>query len=96
MGLSDVGGAVTWGETRDLIEQAAADGSTYLGAELAGWAYPASTLGLLTLIATVGDPKSSRPLMPWVMKNPREERPSSTPDEIAAAEAALEAEFVFT
>ena len=92
MGLSDLGGAVVWGEAKLLIEQAAGDGGTWLGAELAGWAYPATMPVLLGLVAQIGDERASRRVMPWSMKR---EHPRATPDEIAAADAALEDEIVF-
>lgn len=95
VGLSDLGDGLTWGEARILIEDAASDPSTALGAELAGWAYQATMPQLLSLVAQVGDKRASRRVMPWVMERPgRGEAPSA--DEVAAAEAALEAEYVFT
>ncbi|GGH34238.1 hypothetical protein [Microbacterium album] len=95
MGLSDLGDAVTWGEAKLLIEEAAADPSTAFGAELAGWAYPASMPALLGLIAQIGDAKASKRVMPWAMENPRRPKETATPDEVAAAEAELEAGIVF-
>jgi hypothetical protein len=81
-----------------LLEEAASDTSTILGAELANWAYPASMRDLLTLAGTIGDWKAARKVMPWVMENPRRgaQRDQATPAEIAAADAELESEFVFT
>ncbi|PRI11345.1 hypothetical protein B4915_08510 [Leucobacter massiliensis] len=91
-----MGGAVTWGEARDLIEAAASDPSTALGAELAGWAYSASTLELLSLIAQVGDPKASKRLMPWALETPRRKKSDASAEEIAEATAALESGIVFS
>lgn len=96
VGLSDLGDAVTWGEARLLIEEASSDPATALGAELAGWAYPANLPALLTLIATIGDQRASRKVMPWVMKNPRSAGPSATDEEIATAQAELEDGIVFS
>jgi hypothetical protein len=97
VGLSDLGGALTWGEAKILLDDAAADPGTALGAELAGWAYPASMRDLLSLVAQIGDHRVARRLMPWVLENPRREAGAkATPDEIATAEAELENEFVFT
>lgn len=96
MGLSDLGDAVTWGEARILLEEAAADPSTAFGAELAGWAYPASMPTLIGIAAQIGDPKQSRKVMPWTLKNPRRTGPQATPDEVAAATAQLEDGIVFT
>ena len=95
MGLSDLGDAVLWGEAKLLIEEASVDPATALGAELAGWAYPASLPDLLSLIAQIGDAKASRGVMPWAMTDPRAKTTRATPDELAAAEAALEGDFVF-
>ena len=96
-GLSDLGDRLSWGEAKTLLEEAAGDGGTALGAELAGWAYPASMPQLIALSAQIGDPKTARRVMPWAMDNPRRKKQNqATPDEIAAAQAELEAEFVFT
>ena len=96
MGLSDLGGAVKWGEAKLLIEAAAADPGTALGAELAGWAYPATTPALIALVAEIGNPKASKKLMPWAMKNPRQQSNGPTPDEVAEAAAELEDGIVFS
>jgi hypothetical protein len=93
-GLSDLGDAVTWGEAKILIEDAASDPSTSLGAELAGWAYPASMLDILSLAAQIGNRKVTAKLMPWALDGGRKQK--STPDEVAAAQAALDADFIFT
>lgn len=95
MGLSDLGDAVSWGEACVLVKRAALDPSTALGAELAGWAYPASMPELLTLIAQIPSRSAAKAVMPWSMKLPEQQAPA-TPDEIAAADSALEADFVFT
>lgn len=95
MGLSDLGDAVSWGEACVLIKRAAADPSTALGAELAGWAYPASMPELLTMIAQIPSKNAAKAVMPWSMKVPQEQAPA-TPDEVAAANSALEADFVFS
>ncbi|MFF7683160.1 hypothetical protein ACFZA2_10395 [Microbacterium sp. NPDC007973] len=92
VGISDLGGAVSWGEARDLINEAAADPGTQLGAKLAGWAYPASIPQLLMLVAQTG--KASKKVMPWALKTPRAEDQAS-PDEVAAAQASLEDGIVF-
>lgn len=53
-------------------------------------------LELLTLAAQIGNEKAVKKVMPWAMDNPRRPKePSATPDEIAAAEAALESGIVF-
>ncbi len=90
MGLSDLGGAVTWGEARILIEEAAANPSTVLGADLAGWAYPATMPALLTVVVQGG--KNAMKVMPWAMSNPRRQRP--TADEVKAAQEDLLAHVV--
>ena len=95
MGLSDLGGAVSWGEAISLIRSVAGDPSTVLGAQLADWAYPASTPQLISLIAQIGDKKASRRLMPWALENPNRKKPEFTSDEVAEAEAALEEGIVF-
>lgn len=95
MGLSDLGDGLSWGEAKILIEEAAADQGTALGAELAGWAYPASLRELLSLIAEIGDQKASRKVMPWVMKNSRNGEAAATADEVALAQAELEDGIVF-
>jgi hypothetical protein len=95
VGLSDLGDAVSWGEACVLVKRAAADPSTALGAEMAGWAYPASMPELLTMIAQIPSKAAAKAVMPWSMKVPQEQAPA-TPDEIAEASAALDADFVFT
>jgi hypothetical protein len=47
---------------------------------------------LLGLVAQIGDERASRRVMPWALN---QDRPQATPDEIAAADAALEDEIVF-
>lgn len=93
-GLSDLGGALTWGEAILLLEAAAGDPSTHLGAELAGWSYPASVPTLLALTAQVGGP-GARKVMPWVLRL-HDDGPRATPDEVAVATAELEDSIVFT
>lgn len=95
VGLSDLGDGLIWGEAKLLLEQAAEDPATALGAELAGWAYPASIPTLISLVAQIGDPKSSKKVMPWSMKVPRREQ-QATLDEVAAAAAELEDGIVFS
>jgi hypothetical protein len=95
VGISDLGGGLTWGEAHTLLTEAAADTGTALGAELAGWAYPASMSQLITMIATIGDRKASQKVMPWVMKNLRDGAPSATAEELAQAQAELEDGIVF-
>lgn len=82
-----------WGEAKLLLEGAADDTSTPLGAELAGWAYPASTLQLLTLIASIGDQNAAKKLMPWAL--PKNE-PRADAAEVAEAQAALEDGLIFS
>lgn len=94
VGLSDLGDGVLWGEAKLLLDEAASDPSTALGAELAGWAYRASFPELLTLIATIGDRKASQAVMPWAVS--LEPTQTATPDEIAIADAELERSFIFT
>lgn len=96
MGLSDLGGAVSWGETKTLLEEAASDPSTVLGAALAGWAYPATTPELIGLIAQIGNPRASKRLMPWALENPRRKKTVATAEEVAEATAALEDGIVFS
>lgn len=96
MGLSDLGDGVSWGETKILIEEAAADPGTALGANLAGWAYPATMPDLLSLMAQIGNQKVARKVMPWALKNPRDKGPHATPDEVATAVAELEDGIVFS
>jgi hypothetical protein len=96
VGISDLGGGVTWGEALLLVEEAASDPSTALGAELAGWAYPAGMRDLLALVAQIGNEKAARKVMPWVMENPRKtHEPAATADEVATAQAELEDGIVF-
>jgi hypothetical protein len=96
VGISDLGDGLTWGEAKLLLDEAAADPGTALGAEMAGWAYPASLRELLTLAAQVGDWKSARKIMPWVMPDPRGTKQTASAEEIAAAQAVLEEGIVFS
>ena len=93
VGLSDLGDGLTWGEAKILIEEAAADPSTHLGAELAGWAYPASTPDLISLVAQIRDEKAVKKLMPWALKVAT--GTTATPEEVEAAQAELEQGIVF-
>lgn len=95
VGLSDLGGALSWGEAKLLLEAAAGDPATALGADLAGWAYPASTPVLISLVAQIGNPTASKRLMPWALTNPRSKKSDATAEEIAAATAELEDGIVF-
>lgn len=94
-GLSELGGALTWGEALLLLQSAAGDPSTHLGAELAGWAYPASQPELLTMIASIGDSKAAKKVMPWNVPRP-DRAPRASDAEIAEAEAALLAGIKFS
>lgn len=95
MGLSDLGDGLTWGEAKLLIEAAAGDPRTAFGAELAGWAYPASMPELLSLIAQIGDKNASNKVMPWVLAKAGS-RPTVTDEEMSLAQAELEDGIVFT
>ena len=92
-GISDLGGAILWGEAKLLIESAAQDTSTALGAKLAGWAYPASMPDLLTLVASIGNERAAKKIMPWTLGR-KTDTDKATADEIAAANAELEAGFI--
>lgn len=96
MGLSDLGGGVSWGEVKTLLEEASSDTATELGAKLAGWAYRASMPELISLMAQIGDQKAAHKVMPWVMKDPRQRESQATPDEVATAAAELEDGIVFS
>jgi hypothetical protein len=93
VGLSDLGGAVTWGEGWTLIEHAAADTASELHAELAGWGYAASFVDLLTLAGAVGE-KAFRKVAPWVLKRAKPED-APTADEVATVQAELEESILF-
>lgn len=95
VGLSDLGDALSWGEAIVLIEEASADPSTALGAELAGWAYPATMPQLLTMIGAIGSERASRKVMPWALSSPRSNQPKATTEEVAIAQAELEDGIVF-
>lgn len=94
VGLTDLGDGLSWGEAKLLIEEYASDPSTHFGAALAGWSYPASTPDLISLIAQIRDEKAARGLMPWVLATSTERQ--ATPDEVAEAQAELDAEIVFS
>lgn len=82
-----------WGEALLLFEAWMNDPSTPLGAEVAGWAYPASMPQILLLSATIRDEKAAREVMPWVMRLSDDTGP--TDEELARAQAELEAGIVF-
>lgn len=94
VGLSDLGGALLWGEARILLQDAAGDPSTPFGAVLAGWSYPASIPALMGLVAQIGNPSAARKVMPWVLKL-NDGGPRATPEEVAEAAADLNAGIVF-
>jgi len=93
VGISDLGDRLLWGEAKLLLEGAALDTSTLLGAELAGWAYPASTVELLSLLAQISDQRTAKKLMPWAL--PKNE-PTADAAEVAEAQAALDEGLVFS
>lgn len=93
VGISDLGDRLLWGEAKLLLEGAAEDTSTLLGAELAEWAYPASVVELLSLIAQIGNEKTAKKLMPWAL--PKNE-PRADAAEIAEAQAALDEGLIFS
>ncbi|WGD38473.1 hypothetical protein [Lysinibacter sp. HNR] len=95
MGLSDLGDGLSWGEAKLLIEAAASDPGTALGAELAGWAYPASTSELISLSAQIANPDVAKKLMPWALERPGKKEAGASADEIAIATAELDAGIVF-
>lgn len=94
-GLSDLGDSLSWGECLLLLESAASDPSTPLGAELAGWAYTASLRDLISLSAQIGDPKAAKKLMPWALDAPGKAEGAATDEEVAMANAELEDSMVF-
>ena len=59
----DAGGATTWGELVALTRAALNDPSTRLGAEAAGWKYPATEPEIFGLIADYG--KRVRKILPF-------------------------------
>ena len=95
VGLSDLGGAVSWGEALTLIESAAGDASTALGAELASWAYPATIPELISLVAQIGDQKASKKLMPWSNEMKPQRREIATETEVLEASEILEGNISF-
>lgn len=79
-----------WAEAKALILDAIADASTKLGAEHAGWEYPARTVDLLIVNALLGEDASK--VMPYKDHAPAEEQTSQA--EVAAALAALEESII--
>ncbi|WP_198008403.1 hypothetical protein [Leucobacter salsicius] len=75
--------------------EAAQDPSTVLGAELAGWAYPATTPELIGIVAQIANKSASQRVMPWALENPRRKKSDATAEEVAVATAALEDGIVF-
>lgn len=83
--MYDAGGAYSWREWRDLVEVAAGDVRTRLGAALAGWAYPASMAEIATIVQAYQ--KHAAKITPWGLAADleRRERERVTPAERAAA-----------
>nr|DAF39157.1 MAG TPA: hypothetical protein [Caudoviricetes sp.] len=79
-----------WAEAKALVLDALADASTALGAEHAGWEYPARTVDLLIVNALLGEDASK--VMPY-QENASAEEPTSQ-SEVAAALAALEESII--
>lgn len=94
VGLSDLGGALSWGEMKLLLEQAAGDVSTWYGAVLAGWAYPASMVDLLGIVGQHGKKAFEVRLMPWQIAEDSDK--VATPDEVQVASAEFDAEIIFS
>lgn len=96
VGLSDLGDGLSWGEAKILIEEAANDPGTVFGAELADWAYPATTPMLISLMAQISDQKAAAAVMPWAMDSPRRRTSPTAVAEVAEATAQLEDSILFT
>lgn len=98
--MSAIGtGALSWGEARDLVISAAADPSTALGAELAGWAYPATIPEITQVLMSSAQlgrkaTKAAGKLMPWALGAKRRKAP--TAEEIAKAQKEIDEEVIFT
>jgi hypothetical protein len=78
---------------------AAADPSTALGAELAGWSYPASVPEITQVLmssAQIGRKatKAAGKLMPWALGAKRRQTPTAR--EIAKAQKEIDEEVIFT
>lgn len=75
-----------WPEVRALVLDALADPSTSLGAEAAGWEYPARLVDLVQVQALTGDQASK--VMPY-KNTPATGTERITDDEITRAQAEL-------
>lgn len=97
LSIMDIGSdRLTWGEAYLLLKAAATDTSTRLGAELAGFAYPASMPQLYMLLATISDRDAAMSIMPWSVREREEQKKAHavTQSEMDVAAAALDAEIV--
>lgn len=91
--------ALPWGEARDLVLSAASDTSTALGAELAGWAYPAEVLQITQALVSAAQlgrkgAKAVEKLMPWALEAKRRQAPTAL--EIAKAQKEIDEEVIFS
>lgn len=97
--MSDVGTeALCWGETRDLVMSAAGDPSTALGAEMAGWAYPATTPQIIQALMTSAQlgrdgMRVAKSLMPWEMGKALAAAPTAS--DVAKALSEIDQEVIF-
>lgn len=74
------------------------DTSTPLGAEVAGWAYPASTKDLLLLASTIKDKHAFEQISPWDMQAQINEQSENmvSDEEFQQAIRDLDQEIIFT
>lgn len=90
--------AFPWAEAISLIMSAAADPSCALGADIAGWAYPAAMTQIIQTIflaAPLGRPglKALKKLMPWSAQT---KKPKVSAQEFAQAQKEIECEVIFS
>lgn len=88
-----MGEQILWGEAVALTRTAIHDTRTYLGAAAAGLKFPTSRTEMLQttqIIAMTGDRSLGDYFLPF-----RDEEREVDPDELAAAEKALEESIVF-
>jgi hypothetical protein len=92
--LWDVGTLVTWGEVLALVRVAMSDPSTYLGAEVRGFSYPASMAEMVQISGMFG--KSAKRVLPFDPDTLEREAQRPTDTEVARAEAEAAEEIIFS
>lgn len=101
--LDEIGSAVSYSEAVDLVQALAITPGTYLHADLAGWAWPATWVDIATLAAATSTVNSNRdekkhrdPVeFPWPWEGTEDDAEQVSDEERAALKATLSQHSAF-